>query len=302
MISIRNIVKQYAGHRALSGVSMEVEKGKVFGLLGPNGAGKTSLIRIINQITAPDSGEILFNGEHLARHHVERIGYMPEERGLYKKMEIGEQVLYLARLKGLSRAEAMKRTKYWFEKLEIQGWWNKKIEELSKGMQQKAQFVATVLHEPELLILDEPFSGFDPVNADIIKNEILELNRKGATIIFSTHRMESVEELCDSIALLNLSHKILDGRVKDVKNTFRTGTYMLDYEGRTIEQSDSAPFVILDQHLHGEMHRMKLRMNPGFRPNDVLQYMLPLGTITHFEEVIPTMHEIFITTVNNQAR
>ncbi|MES2213028.1 MAG: ATP-binding cassette domain-containing protein, partial [Pseudomonadota bacterium] len=203
MISIRHIVKQYAGYRALNDVSIEIEKGKVFGLLGPNGAGKTSLIRIINQITAPDSGEILFDGQHLGRQHIERIGYMPEERGLYKKMEIGEQIIYLARLKGLSRAEALKRTKYWFEKLEIQGWWHKKIEELSKGMQQKAQFVATVLHEPELLILDEPFSGFDPVNADIIKNEILELNRKGATIIFSTHRMESVEELCDSIALLN---------------------------------------------------------------------------------------------------
>jgi ABC-2 type transport system ATP-binding protein len=301
MISIRNIVKQYAAHRALSGVSMEIEKGTVFGLLGPNGAGKTSLIRIINQITAPDSGEILFNGEHLARHHVERIGYMPEERGLYKKMEIGEQVLYLARLKGLSRAEAMKRTKYWFEKLEIQGWWNKKIEELSKGMQQKAQFVATVLHEPELLILDEPFSGFDPVNADIIKNEILELNRKGATIIFSTHRMESVEELCDSIALLNLSHKILDGKVKEVKNSFRTGTYMLDYEGSKVSPTN-APFTILEEHVHDATHRMKLRMNPGTRPNHVLQYMLPQATITHFEEVIPTMHEIFVTTVNNQAR
>lgn len=302
MISIRNIVKQYAAHRALSGVSMEIEKGTVFGLLGPNGAGKTSLIRIINQITAPDSGEILFNGEHLARHHVERIGYMPEERGLYKKMEIGEQVLYLARLKGLSRAEAIKRTKYWFEKLEIQGWWNKKIEELSKGMQQKAQFVATVLHEPELLILDEPFSGFDPVNAEIIKNEILELNRKGATIIFSTHRMESVEELCDSIALLNLSHKILDGKVKQVKNSFRTGTYVLDYEGNKINATPGAPFTVLDEQVHDTTHRMKLRMNQGTRPNDVLQYMLPQATITHFEEVIPTMNEIFISTVNNQSR
>lgn len=302
MISICNIVKQYAGHRALSDVSMEVEKGTVFGLLGPNGAGKTSLIRIINQITAPDSGEILFNGEHLARHHVERIGYMPEERGLYKKMEIGEQVLYLARLKGLSRAEAIKRTKYWFEKLEIQGWWNKKIEELSKGMQQKAQFVATVLHEPELLILDEPFSGFDPVNADIIKNEILELNRKGATIIFSTHRMESVEELCDSIALLNLSHKILDGKVKEVKNSFRTGTYMLDYEGSKINAASGAPFTVLEEHQNDATHRVKLRMNPGTRPNDVLQFIMPHATITHFEEVIPNMHEIFVTTVNNQAR
>lgn len=301
MISIRNIVKQYAAHRALSGVSMEIEKGTVFGLLGPNGAGKTSLIRIINQITAPDSGEVLFNGEHLARHHVERIGYMPEERGLYKKMEIGEQVLYLAQLKGLSRQEAIRRTRYWFEKLEIQGWWNKKIEELSKGMQQKAQFVATVLHEPELLILDEPFSGFDPVNADIIKNEILELNRKGATIIFSTHRMESVEELCDSIALLNLSHKILDGKVREVKNSFRTGTYEVAYEGSKIDAS-TGPFAILAQDTTDAGHRIRLRMNPGTRPNDVLQYLLPQATITHFEEIIPTMHEIFVSTVNKQAR
>ncbi|RYY07037.1 MAG: ATP-binding cassette domain-containing protein, partial [Sphingobacteriaceae bacterium] len=203
MLSIRNIVKQYAGHRALDDVSLEVKSGEIFGLLGPNGAGKTSLIRIINQITAPDSGEIYFNGEKLNQSHIERIGYLPEERGLYKKMEIGEQLVYLARLKGLDKANAEKRIKTWFEKLDMSDWWNKKIEELSKGMQQKVQFVSTVLHNPELIILDEPFSGFDPVNAEIIKDEILELNRKGATIIFSTHRMESVEELCDAIALIN---------------------------------------------------------------------------------------------------
>lgn len=302
MISIRNIVKQYAGHRALSDVSIEVETGKVFGLLGPNGAGKTSLIRIINQITAPDSGEILINGEHLGRHHVERIGYMPEERGLYKKMEIGEQILYLAQLKGMSRQEAIRRSKYWFEKLEIQAWWNKKIEELSKGMQQKAQFVATVLHEPDLLILDEPFSGFDPVNAEIIKNEILELNRKGATIIFSTHRMESVEELCDSIALLNLSHKILDGKVRQIKNSFRDGTYELEYEGSPVIPGADAPFGILADEHHDTHHRLRLRINEGASSNDVLRYMLAQATITHFEEVIPTMNEIFISTVNKQAK
>ncbi len=302
MISIRNIVKQYAGHRALSNVSIEVEKGKVFGLLGPNGAGKTSLIRIINQITAPDSGEILFNGEPLGRHHVERIGYMPEERGLYKKMEIGEQIIYLARLKGLSRAEALKRTKYWFEKLEIQGWWHKKIEELSKGMQQKAQFVATVMHEPELLILDEPFSGFDPVNADIIKNEILELNRKGATIIFSTHRMESVEELCDSIALLNLSHKILDGKVKQIKNSFRNGTYLVEYEGARVSISNDAPFVVLSDESNDGHHRLRLRINENGKSNDVLHYMLPLAAISRFEEIVPDMNEIFISTVNKQVK
>lgn len=301
MISIRNIVKQYAGHRALSDVSLEVEKGKVFGLLGPNGAGKTSLIRIINQITAPDSGEVLFNGEPLHRKHVEQIGYMPEERGLYKKMEIGEQILYLAQLKGLSKAEAKRRSKYWFEKLEIQAWWHKKIEELSKGMQQKAQFIATVLHEPELLILDEPFSGFDPVNADIIKNEILELNRKGATIIFSTHRMESVEELCDSIALLNLSHKILDGGVKDIKNAYRDGTFLLEFEGNSPTSWDGAPFEVASQTQTDGRHQLTLKLMESSQPNDVLSYMLPRVSISHFEEVVPTMNEIFISTVNKQA-
>src|ERR1700744_6537514 len=221
MLSIRHIEKQYAGHKALSDVSLEVESGQIFGLLGPNGAGKTSLIRIINQITAPDSGEIYFNGEKLNQSHIGKIGYLPEERGLYKKMEIGEQMIYLARLKGLSKDEAQRRLKIWFEKLEMETWWKKKIEELSKGMQQKAQFVATVLHEPDLIILDEPFSGFDPVNAEIIKDEILELNRKGATILFSTHRMESVEELCDAIALLDKSKKNLDGPIRDIKNTYR---------------------------------------------------------------------------------
>lgn len=298
MISIRNIVKQYAGHRALDDVSIEIEKGKVFGLLGPNGAGKTSLIRIINQITAPDSGEILFNGQKLSQVHVERIGYLPEERGLYKKMEIGEQILYLAQLKGMSRDEARRRSKYWFEKLGIQDWWNKKIEELSKGMQQKAQFVATVLHEPELLILDEPFTGFDPMNAEIIKNEILELNRKGATIIFSTHRMESVEELCDSIALLHLSHKVLDGKVKDIRNTFRNGTYMLEYEGSKVSIAGNAPFTILSESDLDEGHQVILKINEGSKVNDVLSYMLPHAAINKLEEVVPTMNEIFIQTVS----
>ena len=298
MLSIRNIVKQYASQRALDDVSIEIEKGKIFGLLGPNGAGKTSLIRIINQITAPDSGEIFFDGAPLTQAHIERIGYLPEERGLYKKMEIGEQIIYLAQLKGLSRDEARRRTKYWFEKLGIQGWWNKKIEELSKGMQQKAQFVATVLHEPELLILDEPFTGFDPVNAEIIKNEILELNKKGATVIFSTHRMESVEELCDSIALLNLSRKILDGKVKGIRNTYRNGTYVLEYEGEKLSTGIDAPFSILSETSLEGTHQMKLKIKPGSRVNDVLQYLLPLVVINKVEEIIPTMNEIFIQTVS----
>src|ERR1700761_1332960 len=244
MLSIRNIVKQYAGHTALNDVSLEVEQGKIFGLLGPNGAGKTSLIRIINQITAPDSGEVYFDGEKLNQSHINRIGYLPEERGLYKKMEIGEQMIYLARLKGLSRDEATKRLKLWFDKLGMETWWKKKIEELSKGMQQKAQFVATVLHEPDLIILDEPFSGFDPVNAEIIKDEILELNEKGKTILFSTHRMESVEELCDSIALINKSHKILDGTVREIKNSYRSATYMVEYIGSKLTFDGSQPFSV----------------------------------------------------------
>jgi len=298
MISIRSIVKQYDGHRALDDVSMEIEPGKVFGLLGPNGAGKTSLIRIINQITAPDSGEIYFDGRKLSEADIEKIGYLPEERGLYKKMQIGEQVLYLAQLKGLTRAEAVQRARYWFQKLEIQSWWNKKIEELSKGMAQKAQFVATVIHNPSLLILDEPFSGFDPVNAEIIKNEILELNRQGTTIIFSTHRMESVEELCDSIALLNKSHKILEGKVKDIRNRYRSGTYLLQYEGGRISTSGDAPFTIIEERQTDEGHAIKLKLKQGGRINDVLQYMLPLASIVGVEEVIPTMNEIFIETVS----
>src|ERR1700761_949903 len=247
MLSIRHIEKQYAGHKALSDVSLEVESGQIFGLLGPNGAGKTSLIRIINQITAPDSGEIYFNGEKLNQSHINRIGYLPEERGLYKKMEIGEQMIYLARLKGLSRDEAQRRLKIWFKKLEMETWWKKKIEELSKGMQQKAQFVATVLHEPDLIILGEPFSGFDPVNAELIKDEILELNKKGATILFSTHRMESVEELCDSIALLHLSNKILDGKVKTIRNSYRNDTYRVEYEGEKLSFNGSQPYEVMDE-------------------------------------------------------
>jgi ABC-2 type transport system ATP-binding protein len=301
MITIRNIVKQYAAHTALSGVSMDIEHGKVFGLLGPNGAGKTSLIRIINQITAPDSGEILFNGQHLNAEHISKIGYLPEERGLYKKMEIGEQILYLAQLKGLSAAEAKKRAKAWFEKLEIEAWWKKKIEELSKGMQQKAQFVATVIHEPELIILDEPFTGFDPVNAEIIKNEILELNRKGATIIFSTHRMETVEEMCDSIALLNLSKKIMDGKVKDIRRQYRNGTYKIAYDNPTMLMVEHAPFDMVSHTTIEEgRHSLVVKIKPNETVNSVMYYLLPLATITLLEEVVPTMNEIFIKTVNQQ--
>lgn len=298
MLSIRNIVKQYAGHTALNDVSLEVESGQIFGLLGPNGAGKTSLIRIINQITAPDSGEIYFGGEKLNQSHIGRIGYMPEERGLYKKMEIGEQMIYLARLKGLSKEEATKRLKAWFEKLEMESWWKKKIEELSKGMQQKAQFVATVLHNPDLIILDEPFSGFDPVNAELIKEEILELNRKGATILFSTHRMESVEELCDSIALINQSRKILDGRIKDIKNAYRNETYLVEYTGPKLELDGKQPFTIAEEKATEDSHIIRIKLEANTTANDVLQYLIPKTNINMLQEVIPSMNEIFIETVN----
>jgi ABC-2 type transport system ATP-binding protein len=298
MLSIRNIVKQYAGHRALDDVSLEVESGKIFGLLGPNGAGKTSLIRIINQITAPDSGEVYFNGQKLDQSHINRIGYLPEERGLYKKMEIGEQMIYLARLKGLSRADATTRLKFWFEKLGMETWWKKKIEELSKGMQQKAQFVATILHEPELIILDEPFSGFDPVNAELIKDEILELNKKGATILFSTHRMESVEELCDAIALIHKSHKILDGRVKTIRNSYKNDTYLVEYTGSHIDFDGAQPFdLISDVAGEDDSHTIKIKLN-NTTANDVLQYLLPKTRINMLQEVIPSMNEIFIEKVN----
>ncbi|SHF21527.1 ABC transporter ATP-binding protein [Pedobacter caeni] len=297
MLIIKNIIKQYANHRALDDVSLQVEKGKIFGLLGPNGAGKTSLIRIITQITGPDSGEVLFNGERLNVDHISKIGYLPEERGLYKKMEIGEQVLYLAKLKGLSTAEATKRIRYWFEKLEMADWWSKKVEDLSKGMQQKVQFVATVLHKPELIILDEPFSGFDPVNADIIKNEILELNREGATFIFSTHRMESVEELCDNIALIHRSKKILDGPVKDIREQYRNNTYWLEYEGDyQLENSKELFEVLHTEHIDGKT-KVKIKIRETQNPNQVLSALIPHVSINRLDEVIPTMNDIFIQKV-----
>ncbi|MCO4294171.1 ABC transporter ATP-binding protein [Solitalea sp. MAHUQ-68] len=299
MLSIRNIVKQYANHTALSGVSIEIEKGSVFGLLGPNGAGKTSLIRIINQITAPDSGEIYFNGEKLSPKHISKIGYLPEERGLYKKMEIGEQVLYLAQLKDLSRAEALNRAKYWFEKLEIQNWWHKKVEELSKGMQQKVQFVATVMHKPELLILDEPFSGFDPINVDIITREILELNKQGTTIIFSTHRMESVEELCDSIVLINKSHKILDGKVNEIRYNYRSNSYKVTYNGNLPYLNGSANSVYeMIGHSTDDLHQqITVKLKNGNSANDLLQFLIPHISIEGLEEIIPSMHDIFVSKV-----
>ncbi len=303
MLDIRNIVKQYADHRALDDVSMFIPKGKIFGLLGPNGAGKTSLIRIINQITAPDSGSIFFDGEPLSPKHVERIGYLPEERGLYKKMQIGEQMIYLAQLKGLSKEESKQRLKYWFERLQIESWWDKKVEDLSKGMQQKVQFVATVLHEPDLIILDEPFSGFDPVNAQIIQEEILALNKKGATIIYSTHRMESVEALCDNIALIHKSRKILDGSVRDIKEAYRNQTYTISYDplqaGDPIPQQDELYEIIKQE--QGIEQKLTIRIQEGKSLNDVLLFLIPQVQVHQIFEIIPSMHDIFIdkVTLNN---
>ncbi|WP_026899123.1 ABC transporter ATP-binding protein [Daejeonella oryzae] len=298
MLSIRNIVKQYANHRALDDVSIEIEKGSIFGLLGPNGAGKTSLIRIINQITAPDSGEILINGEKLNSSHISQIGYLPEERGLYKKMEIGEQMLYLAQLKGMSKSEATKKIKYWFEKMSMETWWKKKVEDLSKGMQQKVQFVATIVHDPQLIILDEPFSGFDPVNVEIITKEILDLNKNGATIIFSTHRMESVEKLCDNIALIHKSHKILDGRVKDIKNSYRNNTYRIEFSAHNSDLNlETEIFEILEQKEVEEGTQITIKINDSRNSNDVLAYLIPKVQITQMNEVIPSINDIFIQNV-----
>lgn len=299
MLEIKNIVKQYANHRALDDVSAHIEKGTIFGLLGPNGAGKTSLIRIINQITAPDSGEVYFDGERLNPNHIGRIGYLPEERGLYKKMKIGDQMLYLAQLKGLSKGDATKRIRHWFEKMEIQSWWDKKVEDLSKGMQQKVQFVATVVHQPDLIILDEPFSGFDPVNVNIIKEEILALNRAGATIIFSTHRMESVEELCESIILINKSKKILDGKVKDIKNTYRSSSYKLTYTPLFHEEISSVDglFTVSDRYKDEDHGHLTLKVSEHRSINDVLQHLIPQAEIAGLSEVIPSIHDIFVQQV-----
>lgn len=298
MLKIEHIVKQYENHRALDDVSLNVPEGSVFGLLGPNGAGKTSLIRIINQITAPDAGEVYFKGEKLKAEHIHQIGYLPEERGLYKKMEIGEQVLYLAQLKGLSRAESIKRAKYWFEKMEMQTWWKKKVEELSKGMQQKVQFVATIIHQPTLLILDEPFSGFDPVNADIIKNEFLELNQKGTTIIFSSHRMESVEQLCDHIALINKSKKILEGSVVDIRNQHKDNSYrVLVKSGKTEEEIKNIGLNLSTIEFKNDSITLDIKLDEGKSVNDTLKGLMTNFDLISFEEIIPSIHDIFIKSV-----
>ncbi|SHJ08104.1 ABC-2 type transport system ATP-binding protein [Hymenobacter daecheongensis DSM 21074] len=291
-----DVHKAYAAHVALNGVSLDIPEGSIFGLLGPNGAGKTSLIRIITQITAADSGEIRFRGERLNPSHIGQIGYLPEERGLYKKMKVGEQLLYLAQLKGLSKADATQRIKGWIDRLDLRPWVSKNVEDLSKGMQQKVQFIATVLHEPSLIILDEPFSGFDPINANLIKDEILELRQRGATIIFSTHRMESVEEMCDNIALINRSRKVLDGSVRDIKDAFKTRTYEVEGKGRLMVIHPD--FEVLEHKERENDHFYnRIRLHHGTTPNDLLRYLIGNVEIHAFREQIPSINDIFIRRV-----
>ncbi len=299
-----SVSKNFGDFRALNNVSVSVPKGSIFGLLGPNGAGKTTLIRIINQIIMPDSGRVLLDGEPLKPEDIQNIGYLPEERGLYKTMKVGEQVLYLAQLKGLTKQEAKKRLKYWFDKLEIGDWWNKKIQELSKGQAQKIQFIVTVLHQPKLLIFDEPFSGFDPINANLIKDEILQLRDEGATVIFSTHRMESVEELCDHIALIHKSNKVLDGKLTDIKRQYKTNTFEVGLQTNSIESVSNAikeKFEVLPatfRNLNDDV-KMNIKLDTNNSSNDLLSFLTSKAEVHHFVEVIPSANDIFIQTVKN---
>ena len=302
LLVANSVSKNFGDFTALNNVSITVPRGSVFGLLGPNGAGKTTLIRIINQITMPDTGSVMLDGEPLQAHHIRDIGYLPEERGLYKSMKVGEQALYLAQLKGLSKREAKERLKWWFERLEIGDWWNKKIQELSKGMAQKIQFIVTVLHQPKLLIFDEPFSGFDPINANLIKDEILRLRDEGATVIFSTHRMESVEEMCDHIALLHESNKILDGKLNDIKQQFRTNTYEvgLNSDNKSQLQSElNSKFSIspADFRTIGDELKLNITLNGNETPNELLNYLTTKSQVSHFVELVPSANDIFIRAV-----
>jgi ABC-2 type transport system ATP-binding protein len=300
LLSAQHVSKKYANHLALDDVSIDVPEGCIYGLLGPNGAGKTTLIRIINQITGPDSGKVLFENRLLESEHVQQIGYLPEERGLYRKMEVGEQAIYLARLKGLSKQEAKKRVQQWFERFEMQGWWKKKVEELSKGMQQKVQFIVTVLHEPRLLILDEPFSGFDPINAAIIKDEILNLKKNGSTIILSTHNMGSVEELCDNIALINRSKKILDGNVKEIRRAFASRTYDVIFKGSMIAFTNSmwTGGELVSQSTDADgLNHVRIKLLGNSTPNMLLEAVMRSSEIHGLTEVLPTMNDIFIMKV-----
>jgi len=299
ILNVRNIYKRYSNHHALQDVTINIPRQSIFGLLGPNGAGKTTLIRIITQIIAADAGEILIRGEKLNPSHIRTIGYLPEERGLYKKMKVGEQLMYLTRLKGLTRADSLERIKIWLNKFDILEWWGKNVEELSKGMQQKVQFIATVLHQPDLIILDEPFSGFDPINANLIKDEILELRNQGSTIIFSTHRMESVEELCDHIALIDQSKKILDGPTRQIKEAFKDNTYLITHRGDL--QSTSGHFELIEKlSVENNYFQSTVKINQNLGPNDLLKELTDQVEIHGFKEKIPSINDIFISAVNEK--
>ena len=295
VLEVRSVSKSYSHHKALDGVSLSVPEGQIFGLLGPNGAGKTSLIRIVNQITMPDRGDVLFNGNPLCSSHIKAIGYLPEERGLYKKMKVAEQALYLAQLKGLSTIEAKTALKEWFQKFDITPWWNKTVEDLSKGMAQKVQFISTVLHRPKLLIFDEPFSGFDPINANIIKDEIIKLKDQGTSIIFSTHRMESVEELCDHIGLIDKSKKILDGPVQQIKENHKQQIYAVDFSSSNLDFLNVLPesFNLINKN----NHQADIQILDQTPASDLIRFLLDKSDIKAFKEKIPTINEIFIRTV-----
>jgi len=303
LFSAKEVSKTYSNHQALTNVSISVDEGTIFGLLGPNGAGKTTLIRIINQITAPDSGSVWLNGRPLKPDDIYQIGYLPEERGLYKKMKVGEQALYLGQLKGLSRRDAMKELKIWFEKFEIISWWDKKVMELSKGMQQKVQFICTVLHKPRLLIFDEPFSGFDPINTDVITREILQMKKEGATIIFSTHNMESVEQLCDHIALIDKSKKILDGPTQAIREKYKSNIYDIIYRGEPdiLNQNTFRKYNILSNTPNGHANRLSIQYLAGSSSKELIKDLVDQVEIISFNEVIPSMNEVFIKVVKQNV-
>jgi ABC-2 type transport system ATP-binding protein len=294
-----NIVKRFSNHVALNKVSVSVPKGSIYGLLGPNGAGKTTLLRIINQITAPDEGELFFDGHKFGSDDIMHIGYLPEERGLYKKMKVGEQALYLVQLKGMQKKEAIRNLKQWFEKFEIISWWNKKVEELSKGMQQKLQFIITILHKPDLLIFDEPFSGFDPINADLLKNEILTMKKEGATIIFSTHDMGSVEELCDHIALIDNGYKLLEGNMNDIRKQYRSNIFKVGFSGDTekVKQALNGNYELLGIITEEGNQIARIQTLQPSAQNEILNALIQKVQVLSFKEEVPGMHDIFIRVV-----
>lgn len=303
LIQVEKVTKRFSGHTALEEVSVSVPEQSIFGLLGPNGAGKTTLIRIINMITAPDEGHILFAGRNIQPGDIDQIGYLPEERGLYKKMKVGEQAIYLAQLKGMSRHEAQVRLKDWFEKFDIDTWWNRKVEELSKGMQQKVQFIITVLHQPKLLIFDEPFSGFDPINVNLLKQEILKLRENGSTIIFSTHNMSSVEELCDKIALINRSRKILEGNVMEIRRKHRSETYEVEISGfNGKELALPSNFKVLEKAESLGNAIFKIQGFKEHKSNELLARIMQQADVHAFREILPTMNDVFISTVNEAEK